>query len=121
MFCLVLVYSSLLALAPDTTSPAPAGDDDLKSYESLRSKIGQDSPAHVKLALWCEAHGLNAERLKHLALAVLTDPKNATARGLMGLVAYRDRWERPEQVSRKIEADQDLSARLAEYNARREK
>ena len=43
--------------------------------------------AHVRLALWCESHGLTAERLKHLSLAVLYDPSNMLARGLMGLVA----------------------------------
>jgi len=121
MFCLVLVCSSLLALAPEDSAPDPSRDADLKTYETLRDKVGQDSPAHVKLALWCEAHGLDAERLKHLALAVLTDPKNATARGFLGLIAYRERWERPEQVSRRIEADAVLTAKLAEYNARREK
>ena len=30
--------------------------------------MGHDlADAHVKLALWCEAHGLTAERIKHLA------------------------------------------------------
>jgi hypothetical protein len=121
MFCLVLVCSGLIALSPENSPPGAVPDAALQQYETLRAKVGQDSPAHVKLALWCEGQGLDAERLKHLALAVLTDPRNATARGLMGLVAYRDRWERPEEVSRRIDADQVLTARLAEYNARREK
>jgi hypothetical protein len=84
-----------------------------------RARAGRDPAAHVKLALWCEAHGLSAERMKHLAIAVLTDPKNATARGLMGLVDFRGRWERPEAVSAKIQSDEALAAKLAEYNARR--
>ena len=122
MFRLVLVCSTLLTLNPEiSVARLRARRADLKTYQALRDKVGQDSPRHVKLALWCEGHGLDAERLKHLALAVLTDPKNATARGLLGLVAYRDRWERPEAVSRRIEADLALTAKLAEYNARREK
>ena len=121
MFCLALVCSGLLAFTPDTDAPAPTAAADLRTYETLRAKVGHDSSANVKLALWCEAHGLGAERLRHLALAVLTDPKNAAARGLLGLVAYRDRWERPEQVSERIEADPALTARLDEYNARRDK
>jgi hypothetical protein len=116
MLCLALVCSSLLADTPDATVPSPA---DLSTYDTLRDKVGRDAPAHVNLALWCEAHGLGAERLKHLALAVLTDPKNVTARGLLGLVAYRDRWESPEKVGERIKADEALSARRAEYNARR--
>ena len=35
----------------------------------------------MKLALWCEAHGLGAERMKHLAMAVLVDPKNTARAG----------------------------------------
>ena len=124
MFCLVLACAGLLALAPGNSNFAARPEPPTPicgTYEALRTRVGQDSPAHVKLALWCEAHDLSAERLKHLALAVLTDPRNAAARGLMGLVAYRDRWERPDQVSKKIEADPALTAKLAEYNARREK
>jgi hypothetical protein len=75
----------------------------------------------VRLALWCEAHGLTAERLHHLTLAVLADPKNAAARGLMGLVSHNGRWQRPEAVADKVKADADLAARLAEYNGRRAK
>ena len=69
--------------------------------------------------MWCESHGLTSERIKHLALAVLADPKNATARGLMGLVAYGGGWETPEKVSEKVKADDALTAKLAEYNGRR--
>src|SRR5437016_2537922 len=112
MLSLALICSALLAVAPDDSPPGPASN--LDSYQALRAKAGRDATAHVKLALWCEAHGLGAERLKHLALAVLTDPKNVTARGLMGLVAYRDRWESPEAVGERIRADEALTARLAE-------
>ena len=52
------------------------------------SRPGHDADAHVRLALWCEQHGMTAERMKHLATAVLYDPSNALARGLMGLVAF---------------------------------
>jgi hypothetical protein len=99
--------------------PATAEPPDLAGYEAVRAAAGRDSAAQVKVALWCEAHGLSAERVKHLALAVLSDPKNVTARGLLGLVEYCNRWERPESVGRRVQADSDLTARLAEYNARR--
>jgi len=42
---------------------------------------------------------LTKERLNHLAQAALSDPANATARGLMGLVAYNGRFQRPEAVA----------------------
>ena len=90
-------------------------------HEAARATVGRDADAQVKLALWCEAHGLSAERAKHLALAVLNDPTNATARGLMGLVEYGGRWQRPDAVAAKVKADEALTAKLAEYNARRAK
>ncbi len=97
----------------------PSATPDLAGYETVKAAAGKDSTAQVKVALWCEAHGLSAERIKHLALAVLRDPTNVTARGLLGLVEYRNKWERPETVSQKVQSDQELTARLAEYNARR--
>ena len=46
-----------------------------------RQRRRGDADAHVRLALWCEAHGLPAERLKHLAIAALIEPGHVTARG----------------------------------------
>ena len=98
---------------------APSPETDLAGYSAAAAKVQRSPEAQVQLALWCEAHGLNAERLKHLALAVLLDPKDAAARGLLGLVAYRGHWLRPEAVTARVQADADLARRLAEYNARR--
>jgi RNA polymerase sigma factor (sigma-70 family) len=86
-----------------------------------RAEAGRDPDGHVRLALWCEARGLTAERLKHLAMAVLGDPRNATARGLLGLVSYRGHWLKPEAVADRMRSDALLAAKLAEYNARRAK
>ncbi|HEV3164969.1 MAG TPA: RNA polymerase sigma factor, partial [Isosphaeraceae bacterium] len=99
---------------PIAESPAA-----LAAYNEARVRVGRDPEAHVRLALWCEAHGLQAERLKHLAIALLNDPTCASARGLMGLVAYQGRWQRPETITEGIRADAEHSAVLAEYNARR--
>ena len=71
----------------------------------MKAKAGKDSQAQVKLALSCEAHGLNAERLKHLSQAVLSDPRNVTARGLLGLIASGSRWETArarERIARRM-------------------
>ena len=112
-----LLVLSLIAFSPATGPSA----EDLAAYESLKVQAGRDPAEQVKLALWCESHGLNTERFKHLALAVLADPTNATARGLMGVVAYHGQWKRPEVVAEKVKADEALTAKLAEYNARRAK
>ncbi len=112
----LIVSAGLLAASP--VAPPP---DLSQAYQEARARAGRSPADQIRLALWCEAHGLTTERLNHLALAVLADPTNATARGLMGLVAYGGRFQRPEAVAEKARADADLAARLAEYNARRAK
>ncbi len=62
---------------------------------------------------------MTAERVKHLAAAVLYDPKNALARGLMGLVSYNGKWERPDDVSREAKDDPKHKALMDEYLRRR--
>src|SRR4051794_24734988 len=115
----LLVVGVLTAPGAEARSGAP--EPDLAAYEAARTKVSRDADAHVRLALWCEAHGLSAERVKHLAAAVLTDPKNVAARGLLGLVDFGGRWQRPEGVAREVERDEVLGKALAEYNARRER
>ena len=84
-----------------------------------QAKAGHDAKAHVRLALWCESHGMTAERMKHLAMAVLYDPSNALARGLMGLVAYKGKWDRPDVVGREIQDDPAYRDLIREYLERR--
>jgi hypothetical protein len=127
MFRLALIVCAVLTtgagptdVAP-STGTGPAGDQEVY-YKSLAAKAGRDAEAHVKLALWCEAHGMNAERLRHLGLAVLIDPSHAAARGLLGLLRdNRGHWRRPADVAEGVRGDAERSAALAEYNARREK
>jgi len=122
MVTLVVVCCGLLSALPaDAGGPAP----DLAAYEAAyrdaKAKVGRDADAHVRLALWCEARGLHAERLKHLAIAALIEPGHATARGLMGLVADAGGWKRPEAVAQRDKADTRLAALLEEYRARRDR
>jgi hypothetical protein len=115
MLAALLVGVGVLATNPTEADKTA----DLQAYEAVREKVGRDPKAHVQLALWCEARGLSAERLKHLALAVLLDSKDARARGLLGLVAYGGAWRTPEDVGVRVRANEDLARRLAEYNDRR--
>ncbi len=99
MLSIVLICLGLIA---DDGAQMPAkAPPDRAAYEAARKAAGQDPAANVRLALWCEQHGMTAERMKHLAAAVLHDPSNGLARGLLGLVAYNGKWEPPDEVSRK--------------------
>jgi hypothetical protein len=94
---------------------------DLAAYQAAAARAHGDAGAQVRLALWCEAHGLAAERVKHLALAVLAEPKNAQARGLLGQVEYNGQWQHPDDVSKRLAQDHERNARVQEYLRRRSK
>ncbi|MHC5538205.1 polymorphic toxin-type HINT domain-containing protein [Singulisphaera rosea] len=112
---------ALLLLAMTFTLGVSPSPEDVVAYESARAKVGHDSEAHVRLALWCESHGLQAEKLKHLAVAVLSNPSNASARGLLGLVSYRGKWQRPENLSDRLNADREYGVALERYKQKRAK
>jgi hypothetical protein len=92
---------------------------DRSVYESAQSKAGKDAAAHLRLALWCEQHGLSAERVKHLALAIAYDPSSVLARGLAGLVSYQGKWQAAEEVERATTGDQPGGELIREYLERR--
>jgi len=73
MLTTVLMVCGRVAAVPAADPTA----EDLASYEAARSGVGRDPKANVRLALWCEAHGLRAERLKHLTLG---SPSTTTGR-----------------------------------------
>ena len=50
---------------------------------------------------------------------MLSDPKNVMARGLLGLIAFGDRWETAAQARARVEADDTQAAKRALYQARR--
>lgn len=114
MIPLLLVCSALGA------TPEATPESNLKAYEAAKAKVGHDAPSLVKLALWCEANGLDAQRQKHLAQAVLADPTNVTARALLGLVSFRGRWMTPEKAADAMRSDEGLAAKREKYEARRE-
>ncbi len=112
-----LVCAGLLGWA-DGNAPIAAV---AAEYQQIKATSGHTADDQVRLALWCEAHGLTAERMRHLALAVLADPTHATARGLSGLVAREGRWVAPDAIAQTVQADAITAARLAEYDQKRSK
>jgi hypothetical protein len=119
MVSTIFLCCALLGADDPRSAADPAANPVVEAYRAARDKAGKSAADQIKLALWCEANGLSAERIKHLALAVLYDPSNALARGLMGLVAYKGQWKNPDQISKAIEDDPDTKARIQEYLRRR--
>jgi hypothetical protein len=109
-------FTLLTALPPD--SPAP---DVLRDYQAAAAQAGRDAKAHVRLALWCEAHGLETQRLEHLKTALQVNPDDPTARGLLGQVLHQGQWKTPEEVAACSSAEKDQAGALADYRIRRER
>ena len=116
-----MVHAILLccAMVADGGKPPEPTKADRAAYQSAAAKAGKNAVAHVQLALWCEAHGLSAERIKHLSVALTIDPANALARGLSGLVAFQGNWAKPEQVKQQLQDDPKYQALFREYQERR--
>jgi len=115
---LLALIASAALLAVDIP-PASSSDGTQQAYQAAKAAAGRSPDDQVRLAYWCEAHGLGAERMRHLAQAVLADPNHFTARGLLGLVSRQGHWMRPEAVAEQVKADPALAATLAEYDAKR--
>ena len=110
MLGLIVCAATLAANPPDTSKPP-------ETYAEARARAGRSPEEQVRLALWCETRGLSSERLHHLSLAVLADPRHAVARGLMGMVERDGRWLRPESVAERLKPDPTLAG----YEGRRTK
>ena len=111
--------SHVCAILGDDAKPAAAEPADRVAYEAAEKKLGNDANSHVKLALWCEAHGLTAERIKHLALAVASTRRIALARGFRGWFRIKGNGSQPEDVGEQIKNDPAYHAAIREYLARR--
>jgi tetratricopeptide (TPR) repeat protein len=116
-----MIHAILLcvALLGDGVKPAEAIPATRAAYDAAQAKAGKNAADQVQLALWCEAHGLNAERIKHLNQAISLDSSNLLARGLLGLVAFQGQWAKPEQVEQGIQSDPKFQAAFREYLERR--
>jgi hypothetical protein len=116
-----MFHATLLCVAilGDGGKPAEPTQATQAAYETAQANAGKTAAAQIQLALWCEAHGLNAERIKHLNEAISRDSSNLLARGLLGLVAFQGKWAKPEQVEQGIQRDPEFQAAYHEYLARR--
>ena len=106
----------LILTSQGPPGPSPA---EKQRFEAAKVEAGTSPAKLVKLALWCEAHGMRTEQRAALEEAVRLDPNNKAAHGLLGQVLYQGRWETPEAVTQRVKDDDALTAKLAEYNARR--
>ena len=103
----------------DGGKPTEPTAKDRAAYQADAAKAGKNPAAHVQLALWCEAHGLSAERIKHLNTAASLDASNVLARSLLGLLSFQGTWAKPEQIKQVLQSDPKFDALYREYQDRR--
>lgn len=111
MLVLALLATPLGAIAEESAT---------EEYARIKGSTPRTADAQAKLALWCEAHGLEAQKARHLALALALEPRHALARGLMGLVEHKGRWLTPEGVAKAQREDAAAAELRAEYVRRRD-
>jgi hypothetical protein len=83
-----MVYAALLccAMLGDQKVPPTAAPSDLPLTRRPQSKRAATPTTRFVRRFGAKR---TAERLKHLGLAILADPANALARGLLGMVEYQ--------------------------------
>jgi hypothetical protein len=118
MIAALLISAAMIVAEP--LAARPPGGAERAAYSALNSQVGNSPDANVRLAFWCETHGLMSERLAHLTRALQTDPDNRPARALLGMVRYDGQWQHPDEIAQRARSDESLQRTLAEYNARRE-
>ncbi len=117
MLHVAMVSCWLLAAVP-SDSPTP---EELQTYQAAAREAGRDVLAHIRLASWCEIHGMHVERHKHLGIALEVSPDHPAVHGLLGEVRDNGQWRMPQAVVEDYRSDADTKSKLALYRARREK
>lgn len=83
----------------------------MAEYRAKRDRTPATADAHWKLALWCEANGLNAQAQSHLATVIRIDPSRAEAWKRLGYKKRDKQWMTDEQyAARKAEAEAQKKA-----------
>ncbi len=109
------VFAALLG----TTCACLGGEDDLATYGAAARRAGRDAEAHVRLALWCEARGLDAERNTELSEALHLNPHDACARGISGQIRQGVSWVSLKEFAR-MEDSARVRNRYALYDRKRD-
>ena len=95
--------------------------EELSAYQAAAAKADRDVLAHIRLASWCEIHGMQVERHKHLGSRLSSRPDHPAVHGLLGQVADKGEWRMPQAVADDYLNDPEAKATLALYRGRRDK
>jgi hypothetical protein len=113
-----LPFTLLMATALAVPTDVPPAEMD--AYRAALARAGSSADTHVRLANWCEARGLDAERAARLADALRISPNHRLAHALLGEVQVRvgSAWVRAADLPGRP-ADPRLAPAREEYERRR--
>jgi hypothetical protein len=117
MIATLLLGVCLVAVGPD----GPPKPEDVRTSSRSEALAGSGAEARRRRAPEDEAAGKTGGRPEHRGLAPNAEPEDVTARGLLGLVRYRDEWVKPDAVAARARANADQAAAFDEYHARRDR
>ena len=109
----------LLGAAFFAAAPAAPPATDLDEYEAARSQVGRDPEGHDQAGPLVRSPRPLGRIGEAPGPGRPDRPGERQGPGPDGAGGLRGRWRRPEAVSAKVEADEALTAKLAEYNGRR--
>jgi len=129
MLQVALVFSVLLT-AQDPSKSAnhppvvakpdgPAEADALAKYNGLRDKVAETGAAHLKMAQWCEQHGLKPEAAFHYGKVIELEPKRDVAWLKLGFKKHDGRWMTAAQIvaeDAQKKADKEWSAKFKKWH-----
>ena len=118
--CSLLVVCFGLIAADDGVASPPKDSADRAAFEAAQAKAGHDAKAHVRLALWCESHGLDAERMKRWRWPSSMIPPTAWHGACWAWSPTRASGSRPDDISRRSRTTPSASP-MQEYFHRRAK
>ncbi len=111
-----MVYAAFLccAILGDQNTPADSATGDLAAYQTAAKAAGRDADAQVRSgAPVRSARPLGRAGQAPLAGGALRSDQRAV-RGLLGLVEYQGKWQRPDQISKAVQDDPERKARVQE-------
>ena len=83
---------------PEEIAQANGHNKILEEYVSVRRQSPDTFEGHFKLARWCQARSLIDQRDAHLKRALMHNPENRRARGLLGHTNINGQWYTSQQI-----------------------
>jgi hypothetical protein len=91
-----------ISLAADQVESVDVLSPVMQQYQALLPRMPSTADGQWKMAEWCRASGLEAQREQHLEELLKLDPDHADARHALGYNKVDGKWVRPDEHMRSL-------------------